>query len=150
MDIEKFLDLGTELELKISKIYEKLAGLTNDASLSKRLMSLSGEEINHANTLRTGKNHLKEMPDLFVGVQLGDEEIRSGLDGAGAVLSELDAGLGVSKGLKRLLELEKRFERIHLGISVKIGDPSLEKLFKTLAKGDQNHIAVLTGIIATL
>jgi hypothetical protein len=46
--------------------------------------------------------------------------------------------------------LENRFERIHLGISVKIGDPSLEKLFKVLAKGDQNHIAVLTGINATL
>jgi rubrerythrin len=150
MDIERFLDLGTELELKISKIYEKMAGLTNDTSLSKRLMSLSGEEINHANTLRTGKNYLKEMPDLFVGVQLEDEEMRSGLDGSAALLSELDAGLGVSEGLKRLLELEKRFERVHLGISVEIGDPSLKKLFKALAIGDQNHIAVLTGIIATL
>jgi rubrerythrin len=148
MDIARFLDMGTDLENRISRIYEKISSLTNDESLSKRLISLSREELNHANILRTGKNYLSEMPDLFLGVQLGDEEIQEGLEDAGALLSELDIGLSFPEGLKRILQLEKRFEQIHLGISVEIGEPSLKKLFQALTKGDQNHVRILSEIIA--
>ncbi len=42
---------------------------------------------------------------------------------------------------------EKRFEQLHLGAAVSIGDEHLAHLFKSLTKGDQNHIATLNRII---
>jgi rubrerythrin len=148
LDIAKFLDFGAELEMRVSKVYEKLSGLAGDESLSKRLISLSREEINHANILRTGKNYLGEMPDLFVGVRLKDEEMQKGLKDAGALLAEFDTGLSFREGLNRILQLETEFERIHLGASVEVREPSLISLFQALTKGDQNHIRILLETIA--
>jgi len=41
MNIEKFLDLGTEIESQISLIYEKVAKLTVDEAVSEQLIKIS-------------------------------------------------------------------------------------------------------------
>ncbi|MCX6564969.1 MAG: hypothetical protein NTW38_00850 [Candidatus Aminicenantes bacterium] len=38
MNIDKFLDLGAELESQLSSIYEKVAKLTLDEAISKKLL----------------------------------------------------------------------------------------------------------------
>jgi hypothetical protein len=46
-----------------------------------------------------------------------------------------------------MLEFERRFEKIHLDVSVKLSEPSLAKLFAGLMKADQSHIRVLQEMI---
>lgn len=150
MEIALFLELATELEMRISKVYEKMSGIADNDPLAGRLLSMLDEEINHANILRRGKDYLKEMPDVFRRVHIQEDELKKGLDESEAFLAELDAGLSFRDGLTRLLKFEKRFERIHLNTALEVGEPSLTDLFNALMAGDQNHIRAVSEIIAGL
>jgi rubrerythrin len=148
MEIEKFLNLGTEIETLIAGLYEKVSALTLDASTSKALMKISHEEINHASTIKMGKNFLREAPEIFVGVHAEEEELKQGLRECGELRERLDQNLAILPALKSLLSLEKRFERIHLGASLIVTDDHLKQLFQSLAKGDHNHVQALEALIA--
>jgi hypothetical protein len=150
VDIPSFLDLGIELETEISKAYRGLAWLPAHPALTKRLRSLANDELNHANMLRIGKNYHKEMPDLFAGIKLNEEDVRAAIGEAQAIRDSSSAGQPLLNSLKRVLELEKAFERIHLASSVKINEPSLQKLFAGLAKADQDQVAIVQGMIRSL
>jgi rubrerythrin len=148
MNIEKFLDLGTEIESQISLIYEKVAKLTVDEAVSEQLIKISREELNHANSLKMGKNYLKQAPDLFLAVNMNEEELNAGLTELGIFQTRLKETTLLLPALKWLLDLEKKFERIHIGVSVLLADVHLKELFQTLSKGDQNHVVTLTQIIS--
>jgi rubrerythrin len=148
MNIEKFLDLGAELEAKLSALYQKIAPLAVDEATTKQLIKISHEELNHANSLRTGKNYLQEAPDLFMSVNMNEAEIRAGLAEISEIHLRLQSQTLLLPALKWLLELEKKFERIHLGTSLSLADVRLKQLFQALSKGDQNHIATLNKMIA--
>lgn len=150
MEISLFLELATELEMRISKVYEKMSGIADNDPLAGRLLSMSYEEINHANVLRRGKDYLKEMPDVLCKVRVQEDELKKGLDGCETLIAELNAGLNFRDGLTRLLEFERRFEHIHLNAALEVGEPSLTDLFQALMAGDQNHIRAVSEIIAGL
>jgi rubrerythrin len=150
VDIPEFLIMATELEAQASKIYESLARLFSDPAVAKRLKSLASEELNHANILNTGKRYYQEMPDVFSGIRMRDDEIWTGIEEAKNFQALLTPGHSLLDGLKKMLEFENRFERIHLGTSVEITEPSLKNLFVRLTKGDQSHFQVLKGLIGSL
>ncbi len=150
MKIEKFLDLGAELETQVSFLYEKIAKLAEDEAMSKQLLKISREELNHANSLKMGKNYLKEAPDIFIGVSLDEEELNLGLQKCRELHDRLQQNLALLPSLKSILDLEKRFEKVHIGVSVSVSDNHLKQLFQALTKGDQNHVAMLTGMISNI
>ncbi len=150
MNIEKFLDLGTELETLVSSLYEEIAKLAGDEATSKQLIKISREELNHANSLKMGKNYLKEVPDIFTGVSIDEGELNSDLQKCKELHGQLLQHLAFLPSLKSILDLEKRFERVHLGASVFVSDNHLKQLFQALSQGDQNHIATLTGMISNI
>jgi rubrerythrin len=147
MDIPDFLIMAAELEKQASKIYEALAGLSSDSTLAKRLKTLAIEEINHASILSMGLNYYKQMPDAFQGIRVDDDELWAGLEEAKRFLALLVPGFSLLDGLKRMLDFEKRFEKVHLDTSTKVTEPSLRKLFLDLMRGDQSHILALTELI---
>jgi rubrerythrin len=147
MDIPDFLIMATELETHASKLYASLAGLSSDPDLAKRLKSLANEELNHANILNTGKRYYQEMPDVFSGIRMRDDEIWTGIEEAKSFQALLTPGYSLLDGLKKMLRFEERFEKIHLGTSVEITEPSFKNLFVRLTKGDQSHIQVLKELI---
>ena len=55
MNIPHFLDLALELETEISKLYETIADRSGDRPIAARLKAIANEELNHANSLRRGK-----------------------------------------------------------------------------------------------
>ena len=149
MNIEKFLDLGAELESQISSIYEKIAMLTVDEAVSKQLIEISREELNHANALKMGKNYLKQAPELFLAVNMNEEELNAGLAELGILQTRLKETTLLLPALRWLLDLEKKFERVHIGASVLLADVHFKELFRALSKGDRNHVATLTQIISS-
>lgn len=148
MDIERFLNLAAEIETQISEIYQKVATLAVDEATAKQLLKISHEEINHANSLKTGKCYLKQAPELFMSVNMSEDELNAGLADIASIQSKLQGKILLLPALKWLLDLEKRFEIVHIGASVLIADIQLKQLFQALSKGDQNHIAKLTGMIS--
>jgi rubrerythrin len=148
MDVERFIDSAINLETRLSQLYGMMADISEDPPIAKRLKKLSADELKHAAILRRGKSYYVEMPDLFSGLTVDAVEVENGLE----EIRSYQASLKKEKDtlidrLRRMLDFEERFERIHFGISVKIKDQDLKKLFLTLQKGDQNHVLVLKALI---
>jgi rubrerythrin len=149
MKTGKFLSLAYEIETQISGLYEKIATLTLDAPTSKTLIKIYHEELNHASAIKMAKNFLREAPDIFVGVDFDETELNRGLQECHELRDRVDENMAILPALKSLLDLEKRFEKIHVGASVIVSDDHLKQLFQALAKGDQNHIKTLEELISS-
>ena len=109
MTIEKFLSLGDELETQLSQIYRKVASLTHNNPTSTKLTKISHEELNHASSLKMGKNYLKEAPDIFLGVEIDEEELKQGLKECRELYDRINPRTSVLSCLMSLLNLEQRF-----------------------------------------
>ena len=151
MEIVRFLDLAVELETRISNLYKKIAEHSGDEPIAARLKTLSKEEINHANAIRRGKRYIEEMPDEFTGPTMSPTDARAGIEEITAFQAALEAAkIPLADQLRKMLDIEKRFEKIHMGVLVKIKDPNLKRMFVSLSKADQSHILVLLGLIESL
>ncbi len=148
MDIMKFLDIAIDLETQISKIYEFVAERSGDPPIASRLKAIANEEINHANFIRQGKRYCEVCPDMFAGITMDENVARIGLEEAKIFYSLLrQENIPLLDRLKKLLDLEIRFERVHLTTSVTITESALKKLFTNLMTWDKSHILVLKGLI---
>ena len=144
------LDEAIELEARIQACYEFLSKVTQDG-VAAELRQLAREEKSHINVLRTGKNFVIRTPDVFGQETVSDTEIRLGIKAA----SELEEGLKTQKmeypqALKKVYDLEKKFERVHMNTAVEFKDYSLKKLFEALARADAEHRQRLERLIGQL
>jgi hypothetical protein len=139
MNLVAMLDEAIELEEKIHACYEALSRLSPDG-ITDELTALAREEKSHISVLKTGKNFVFRAPEAFGGELITDIEIRTGLRAAGELQTDLKADkLDLPTGVKRLSDLEKRYEKVHLNTAVEISDFSLRKLFEALARADAEH-----------
>jgi rubrerythrin len=144
------LDEAIELEKRIQSCYEFLYKVSGDG-LAAELRQLAHEEKSHINVLLTGKNFVIRMPDVFGQETVSDTEIRLGIKAA----IDLEEGLKAQKleypqALKKVFDLEKKFERIHMNTAVEFKDYSMKKLFEALARADAEHRQRLERLIALL
>jgi rubrerythrin len=150
MELTVTLDEAIELEERIQSCYGLLSKVTQDG-IAEELRQLAREEKSHINVLRTGKNFVIRAPDMFGQEMVSDTEIRLGIKTA----TDLEEGLKAQKmeylqALKRVYDLEKKYERIHLSTAVEFKDYSLKKLFEALARADAEHRQRLERLIARL
>jgi rubrerythrin len=144
------LDEAIELEQRIRSCYEFLGRLTQDG-VAAELRELAHEEKSHINVLKTGKNFVVRTPDLFGQETVSDIEIRLGIKAAADVEEGLKTQkLGSSQALKKIYDLEKKFERVHMNTAVEFKDYSLKKLFEALARADAEHRQRLERLIAQI
>jgi rubrerythrin len=144
------LDEAIELEERILSCYGLLGKFTEDG-IAEELRQLAHEEKSHVNVLRTGKNFVIRAPGVFGQETVSDAEIRLGVKAA----AELEEGLKTQKleypqALKKIYNLEKRYERIHMNTAGEFKDYSLRKLFEALARADAEHRQRLERLIARL
>lgn len=151
MNIPEFLDLAADIEAVVSDLYHAIAANTSDRPIAQQLEQLADEELKHANILRTGKSYYQSMPDLFVGLMMDESEVREGLKGTVALQTLFSQKrTPLLSQLQSMLEFERRFERIHMGASVKVENESMKQLFVSLSTGDHSHITILKALIDML
>lgn len=144
------LDEAIDLEQKIQSCYEILSRITADG-IAAELRQLAHEEKSHINVLRTGKNFVIRAPDVFGQETVSDTEIRLGIKAAADIEEGLKAQkLEYAQALRRVYDLEKKFERVHMNTAVEFKDYSLKKLFEALARADAEHRQRLERLIALL
>lgn len=144
------LDEAIELERIISSCYELLSRISED-SLSGELKKLAKEEKSHISVLKTGKNYIFRAPDAFGQESISDIEIRLGQKVAADLFDDLETRkIDFRHGLRRLYDLEKKFERVHMNTAAEFKDFSLKKLFETLAIADAEHRKRLERMISRL
>lgn len=73
---------------------------------------MAQEEKNHANILRSGKSYIKMVPDAFGREIMTAGEVKAGLELAQDLLRMIRQTSNLEDGLKMLLELERRFEKL--------------------------------------
>lgn len=148
MSLSAFILDAIDLENLIAEIYQLAAALAPDENIAGELTRLSGEERDHANLLRAGKNYHTRAPEAFGQPLITREELLSGLKAAQDLLVRIEnKTLLLPQILGELIELESRFEKIHLHTLVEIRDESLKKLFQRLAGGDREHINRLARLL---
>jgi rubrerythrin len=152
MDILSFIDLAIKTENTISGLYEAAAkaAAVSSPELVLQLKTLAHEEIGHANVLRMGRNYAAAMPDLFSRKNIEVGEAQRGFEDSQRDMISVPSGNNLKSLLAFLLDMEKRFERLHLTVSVAIADDSLKSFFITLSKGDHSHIEILNKMLAAL
>jgi rubrerythrin len=149
MKLNHLLNQGILLEETISACYEALARLSSDKTISWRLNRMALEEKNHANILRSGKSYIKMAPAAFGSEIMTIGEVKAGIGLAQDLLRMIRQTSNLEDGLKMLLDLERRFEKIHLDTAVEIRDASLKKLFHDLAQEDKTHTQALEEILSS-
>jgi hypothetical protein len=97
-----------------------------------------------------GRNYAAAMPDLFSRKEIDVGDAQRGFEDSQRDMISVPSGNNLKSLLEFLGDMEKRFERLHLAVSVAIADDSLKSFFITLSKGDHNHIAILSEMIAGL
>jgi len=147
MNLDDFLDLGIKLEEALCACYEGLSRISSNENLAWRLNKMALEEKNHARILASGKEYIKMIPDAFGCKLMTASEIYTGIALAENLLLKIRQASSPEKGLRKLLELERRFEKVHLDTSIEIRDPSLKKLFQDLSQEDKTHAQSLEEII---
>ena len=150
MRLQVTLDEAIDLEQRIQSCYEFLSKITEDG-VAAELRELAHEEKSHINVLRTGKNFVIRTPDVFGQEMVSDTEIRLGIKAAADIEEALkERKLEYAQALKKIYDLEKKFERVHMNTAVEFKDYSLKKLFEALARADAEHRQRLERLIAQL
>ncbi len=151
MLLSKLIIEAIDLEALIAEIYKQASELAPDENIVRELTSLAGEELAHANLLRTGRNYLTRAPEAFGEATISREELLQGLKATQELLGMIEAkSLLLPQILERLIELETQFEKIHLQTIAEIQEESLKKLFQKLAGEDRKHTERLTRLLESL
>jgi rubrerythrin len=148
MQILSFLEEAAVLEETISSCYRALGERVSEAALRKDFERLADEKRNHALVIRTGKNYFRKEPDLFGETILDQAELAAGLQLARAILEAIRSNETIFReAVKRLREMEIRFEKLHVDTVMPVRDESLRELFRQLARIDLDHRLVLDRIL---
>ena len=148
MNVREFLELSIRLEQSVSGCYKALAEVFPDEAVRADLSRIAREELQHVGALVLGRQYAAKLPDLFGGPAVSAAVLAEGLDLTEALLKDIKAGNDRPAQLARLLDLERRFECVHMDTSVEILEPSLKKLFEDLSREDRTHVGVLTEILS--
>lgn len=150
MNSNDTFDLAIQVEEKMSECYKELSRFCQNESISKELMTLSKEEIDHMNLLTTGKKYLKEAPDIFNVKSNRIIELKAGLNRLIRLMDNVQKGdINIEEALNDTAELERLFEQFHLKTIAEVEDPSLKKLFEILSKDDRIHTERLLNILTS-
>lgn len=148
MGIEDTFDLAIQLEERMSECYKEIGKLCRDEKISKELVRLSYDEIAHGDLLRTGKNYLKEVPDIFSLKSERITEIKTGLDRVIRLIDTVrDRNISFEDAVNGAAELEKLLEQFHLKTIAEVKNASLKKLFEALSIDDKIHVGRLKNIV---
>jgi len=151
MNALESIDLAAQMEEKMSECYIELSQSCEDESISKELMALSSEEIDHMNLLITGKNYVSEAPEIFELTSDRKVEMKEGLNRMITLISQIkNKKVNFVEAINDTFELEMLFEQFHLKTIIEVKDSSLKNLFEALSQGDKEHKKRLTEILKRL
>jgi rubrerythrin len=148
MSVNELFNLAIQVEEKMSECYEKIGQICHVRSISRELMMLSRDETDHMRLLITGKNYLKEAPDIFSLKSERITELKIGLYRVIKLIDDVhNKRIDLQKAINDVAELERLFEQFHLKTIAEVNDASLKELFERLSADDKVHAERLVGVL---
>jgi len=142
--MNKFLQLCAEIEDLAAQIYRELERHSaGNERLEEIMRRMALDEEDHARQLRFA---LRVSPkDTFEGISENTGDPYALKLRANQLLQQAkEATLSEYEMLKVAVELENDFHKIHASHSLLFKDPSIKKMFASLARADQLHVAELS------
>jgi rubrerythrin len=151
MEITEAFDTMVQLEALMSDCYLEISQICNDKSISKELVELSKEEIDHKNLLATGKNYLNEAPDVFSFDPDRASQLSLMQNRMARLIKDVhEKKIDLAEAINDAAVIERILERFHVHNIAEVKDMSLRRLFSTLSLGDKEHKKSLLRILKSL
>ncbi|NPV83135.1 MAG: hypothetical protein HPY46_06090 [Candidatus Aminicenantes bacterium] len=89
MSLSAIIIDAIDLETLMAEIYRLAAELAPSETISRELARLSGEEREHANLLRAGRNYQARVPEAFGQAGVSKEELLEGIKAGQDLLARI-------------------------------------------------------------
>lgn len=145
-----FLAECAAIEENVAKIYRVMASHQDlSAELRETLLKMAADEDQHAEKLRFALRLSRE--NVIDEYRLPLRRIKELLAESHAILARLATEpLAEEQALITMIRLERDFCQVHLETVAQFKDPSLLRLFESLAGDDASHRATLDDYLARL
>lgn len=146
--IQYFLQVCTRIEETVGEIYRQFARSAGcDAKLQAIWARLAAEEDDHAVELRFASR----LParQTFRDATLNTARVEQLLARARSILQGAQKSrLSVEEALRVSIALEKEFLEVHVATVAVFAEARMEKLFRSLGRGDDEHTSALKVYLA--
>lgn len=143
MQVSNFLRAAARVELQAEEFYSAVAEtFFHSAALRDTFRRLAAEERQHAMRLRLLERHLPRLPWSAAETARRTED----LDEMSRAIAGLRKDLHSASGsrdpyamLRKLADMEGRFAGVHAETIAPDADPSVQRLFASMAQQDAEH-----------
>jgi rubrerythrin len=151
MEANEAFDTFVQLEKMMSECYMEISKICNDESISKELVELSKEEIDHMNLLEWGKDCLDEAQNTFVCKFERPAELSLVQEKIGQLINDIqEKKTGLMEAINDIKVLERMIEQLYIRRIAEVTKPSLKRLFDLLSLSGREHIKSLFRIMQSL
>jgi rubrerythrin len=125
--------------------------LAPDEASKREIHILSRDEFAHAELLRRGIEYAQAHPDFFGETVFSEQDLAAIIENVQSITAAIaQKTVSYASSLRQLADLEKNLYRIHMSHLADIREPSLKKLFESLAAGDKTHVERILRMIESL
>jgi rubrerythrin len=151
METNEAFDTFVQLEKMMSECYMEISKICNDESVSKELVELSKEEIDHMNLLKWGKDYLNESQNALVCKFERPAELSLVQDKIGTLINDIqEKKIGLMEAINDVTVLERIMGQLYLKRIAEVKNLSLKRLFDLLSLSGREHKRSLFRIMQGL
>ena len=151
METNEAFDTLVQLEKMISECYMEISQICNDESISKELVELSKEEIDHMNLLKWGKDYFNEAQNIFIFKVEKPAELSLVQDKIGELINDIqEKKTSLIEAINDVIVLERILGQLYLKRIAEAKNASLKRLFDSLSLSGNEHKKSLFRIMHRL
>ncbi|PLX80876.1 MAG: hypothetical protein C0616_06595 [Desulfuromonas sp.] len=136
------------IENLVERIYRTLAERESSNPKYRQVWEkLADEESDHARALEMAKRLLRER--VIVDTHLSEKQVGELLTRTKQFLQAVQEkpDLPHDRVVRSMIALENALMKVHANLAIEFKTPDLQKMFSSLGSGDENHVALLKGML---
>jgi len=141
--MQRFLNLCEEIEQTVAAVYRYWEdGFSEDIPLSTLWGKLADDELDHIRQVQLAKR--VAMENVLSQNAVTIESLQKALAKAKNLLAEVkQRDISGVAALRAAIRIEEEFSKAHLLNATRVKDKSMQAMFESLARADEQHIATL-------
>ena len=141
--MQRFLNLCEEIEQTVAAVYRHWESVfADDVSLSSLWGKLADDELDHVRQVQLAKRVALENVFSQNAVTVGS--LQKALAKAKNLLAEVkQRDISAPAALRAAIRIEEEFSKAHLLNATQVNDKSMQAMFESLAREDEQHVATL-------
>lgn len=141
--MQRLLRICEEIEQIIAQIYRHWQDVfSDDRSLSGLWSKLADDELDHVRQVQLATRVVNE--NILAKGEVSFESLEKALSRARQLLKDVkEKDVSKETALRAAIKIEDEFMKAHLLNAARVTDPSMQSMFNSLARADEEHIKTL-------